>query len=92
MEIRDLLLEASDVDCSPERRLAIRNHLLKKSHGGRAGDREHIEVGHILKEVFDDAAVNRPDFLPYLFPLFAVACGDRETNYDIAKVDWSLIK
>lgn len=44
-------------------------------------------VGHLFVDTFR----NRPDYLPALFPVFAVLCGDRDVMI-LSDVDWSLLE
>jgi len=47
-----------------------------------------IAYKKILTFLFYEVEKNRPDLFPFLFPIFALLCGDREKSAELADIDW----
>ena len=97
IELKKLLIEATEPGCSEERRDEILQ-MLKECTNYMGADWCMIS-GHraaplqlFIKELFTGTLKNRPELLPSLFPAFAVLCGDREkkTEHTIP-VEWELV-
>ncbi len=95
-ELKSLLDEAAQNDCSWQRRNEIHCMLGKASPGMGADGVYEIDtpgagIQAVLDELWVETVQNRPQLLPALFPAFAVMCGDREDGTINAGVDWSLV-
>lgn len=46
----------------------------------------------IFSTIYWQTLLNSPESLPFLFPVFAVLCGDREEGFTLNNaIDWSLM-
>ncbi len=55
------------------------------------GDACAKEGEKLLNALFASTANNRPERLPYLFPVIAMLCGDRKEGLPYSDIDWSLV-
>lgn len=88
-----LLMEASHPGCSVERWARIHvelGSLAEPDDGTAEGTGRHEAFAALLGMVFVEALRHAPHILPYLFPIFATLCGEREEGVIIAEVDWVL--
>ena len=95
-EIKSLLQEACNQDCSWTRRTEIQCEFGKASaamgvNGIYKAEGPGSGLIAFLDELYIDTLVNRPEFLLSLFPVFAMICGDREGGSICTGVDWSLV-
>jgi len=80
--IRELLEEAADPHCPPQRRAEIQQELSEAAH-------ERFRV--LAEELFVEVVEHRLELLPVLFPTFAILCGDRCEREPLARgVNWLL--
>jgi len=92
-EIKTLLLEASEQQCTLFRLIEIQKEFLdacfpegSTDEGPECGIR--LLVGQLFVEITD----KRREILPTLFPFFAIACGDRNgINLTAEKINWGLV-
>jgi len=94
-ELKALLQEAADPNCSWQRRNEIQCKLGQASPAMGADGVYEIEgreagMHLVLDKLYVDTIQHRPELLPSLFPVFAVICGDRKEGIICADVDWSL--
>jgi hypothetical protein len=94
-EILSLLKEASDPKCPSQRLNEIQVLLANataavKPGGTYALNDKSTGLMIAVETLFVDTVEHRRDLLPSLFPLFAMACGDRDRTV-VAYVDWSLV-
>ncbi len=84
--ILDLLIEASNPNCTWMRRIKIQNIL------GHAivDDSAREGISLVLDGLYVKTLKNRPVKLVELFPFFALVCGERDENSRVAKIDWNL--
>lgn len=95
-EIKSLLQEASNQDCSFARRIEIQCKFAKASaamgdDGIYKTNRPESGFVVVLDSLYTSTILNCPESLPSLFPVFAIICGDREKGSLYADVDWSLV-
>ena len=95
-EIKSLLQEASDRDCSWPRRIEIQGKLSGASaamgvNGIFKTDEPESGMLIVLENLYTNTILNYPELLPSLFPVFAIICGDREEGSICANVNWSLV-
>jgi len=94
-EIKALLEEASQPDCSWQRRNQIQCELIDALIAFRpvswptgTGRIEGFKL--ILEKLYVDTLHYYPMYLPNLFPVFAMICGERDDDMIVADVIWSL--
>jgi len=92
-----LLQEASNPDCSRERRLKI--HAMLSAEAPSVGadgvhevDDRSIAMGLsiFLDALWTELTKNHAELLSTFFPAFAIICGDRDDQSIRATVDWSI--
>ncbi|MEY2664633.1 MAG: hypothetical protein RIT04_441 [Candidatus Parcubacteria bacterium] len=86
--IKDLLIEASQPNCTHQRRNQIHVELSKATVGSRETDTPAAGVCVVLDILYVDTIKHHPERLPSLFPAFAVMCGDRPDSDLVADIDW----
>ncbi len=94
-EIKALLEEASQPDCPWQRRNQIQCRLVEalamyRPVRGRAGIERAEQLKLLLEKLYVDTLKNYPRYLPKLFPVFAMICGDRDDDMIVADVAWYL--
>ena len=94
-ELMDLLREAGNLGCSEVRRRQIWDVLNAAAPSALAGDGtfklQSPEAGMraVLDQLWKDTVLVRPEYLPKLFPAFAILCGDRHDSESLCStVDW----
>jgi hypothetical protein len=91
LEIKVLLHEASNPECSWRRRNEIQCEFEKAMVPGEDGEGEEAGLLLLLTSLYASTVQNRPELLPTLFPTFAIICGDRKEDMLIADVDWTIV-
>ena len=94
-KIRELLIEASQCNCSWQRRTQIQVDLKNASAAlGHDGvyeiDTKAAGLALILEKLYVDTLEVAPHILPSLFPVFALICGDREQSFVVADIEWDI--
>lgn len=91
-EIRRLLEEASQLHCTWQRRNQIQCQLGEAS-AAVCGDGAESRVAGlqlILDKLYVDTLKSYPGYLPKLFPVFAMICGERDNRMLVTDVNWYL--
>ena len=91
-QIRTLLAEAEDDDCTAKRREEILQELVEGRNASPTVMTEN-EMGawRVLCFFYQDLAENRPDRMMSQLPIFVALCGDRSNTAPVAKGDWDQI-
>lgn len=92
-KIKDLLAEAANPKCAPHRRNEIQcelGHATAAMRPNGVYDIDSREAGIlvVIEHLYVDTLQNRPEILPALFPVFALACGDRDNGLIVTDIDW----
>lgn len=98
--VKNLIVEASSVDCSKERREEIRGELIRAIYVHTKGDSYSLggnsshdpSYTSLVRALFIQT-MEHPERLLELLPLFLMMCGNGEYEYPevFAKIDWSLV-
>jgi len=95
LKIKGLLVEAARSDCPNALREEIERKLFFASPGGDddLAGRDDLRAGMrtVLMRLWTKTSESRPDYLPKLFPFFALLCGDRSDGDHFARIDWYLL-
>ena len=93
-EVRELLAEAANPDCSYVRR---RNILMMLELSSAAYDSKTqtfksrgraVGVLELLEQAFQEIVSNRPEVLEQVWPIFVMICCDRPRGELLAPVQW----
>lgn len=92
--IKRLLEEASGEDCTPHRRNEIACMLGEATAAMTDKGYYDIDIPEsgiyaLINKLYYVTLQNRPEVLPTLFPVFVLACGDRDDHLIMADIDWS---
>lgn len=95
-KIMELLREAASSKCSIKRRNLIQIELVRATAAVDEDGTTIIEgreagISTLIGQLFHDTLVDCPAYLPKLFPVFAMACGNRGKEMITSAVEWSLI-
>lgn len=63
----------------------------KKEDSDDPNENRDIAIRTVLFWLFYDAISHRPDYLPKLFPVFALLCGDSTDGIIAESIDWFLV-
>jgi hypothetical protein len=88
--LKQLLIEASQPTCTPERRNKIHLELTQAALPDEIGTPQE-GVTAVLDSMYVQTIENKPQYLPALFPLFALICAERPAQCWAADIDWSLV-
>lgn len=94
--IKELLDEAESAICTPSRANQIQSELEGSTFGRESGTMTTLtspgtETAFIVASLFSQTFEKYPDFLPFLFPAFAIMCGDRKKGMNFAEVNWDIL-
>ena len=91
-----LLKEASEPECPAERIIDIAISLKGQIKRDDSDDSDSINTRYegmclVFEALFNKTLDNNPGYLPKLFPVFALLCGDKEDDMLVAKIDWTVL-
>lgn len=91
-EIKDLLVELASPECSFLRHQEISQRFHEAAKRRPAPDSPNDNTSYLFVMILNRLlrTVNG-QYLPGLFPVFALLCGDRDDLDVLADVDWSLM-
>jgi len=88
-EIKRLLEEAANLECSLKKRTEIQRLLEDEIV---KGEEQTNGIKSVFNNLYVETIENRPELLPTLFPAFAVMCSERDDGMVITtRIDWELM-
>lgn len=90
-EIKSLLAELASPTCQIDRWHEIAEKFYAAAKRPLAPDSTYDPTSDIFVVIITRLLSAKPQYLPGLFPVFAMVCGDRRSTAVVADIDWHLM-